>query len=549
MKYPASLFLERPRARSALLVVAIFASCILVSQLRFIDGDEGYLLMAAKLVSEGKLPYRDFFFPQGPILPYVYAALLSPFGITWQSGRLLSALFAAGTGWLALVAIERRGGDFRAKALGAFLFTTTTLAFVWLPIAKTYSLAAFFSMAAYVATLPSIGEKRATWRAIWFGLSAAMAVGVRLYCVALVLLLFWKSLRKNRGRDLALASGAFALGLLPSLWICTFDPYNAFYGLLGYHLNRSELGLGASLSQKVLVLRELVGFGPSGHAAGLQLFALLLVLVTAGRRGTLHFRRDGALWMAAGLAIVSVLPTPTYSQYFALCTPFVIPVVALSAFRGWPKLSTRTTRFALAAALSAYAALGAFEWFRYGFSGKNVIGVDRPSAWTLSASTQMARLLDAHAPCGPVLASWPGYLLESKAVPFERTENHFSTHAGQAIASADERRRRRVFSVSDLHSLIESEAAATIVLGNWTRETFQGDPTTFLEAADYRPVATVAGATVWVSSGSDCGDRDREEERLLVDIVNAAPAGALPAEGEGAEDAEPRARQRRADHP
>lgn len=491
-----------------MLVVALFAFFIVTSQLRFIDGDEGYLLLAAKLVAEGKLPYRDFFFPQGPLLPLLYATLLSPFGITWQSARFLSALLAAGTGWLVLVAIDRRGGCFRAKAIGALLFTTTAFAFAWLPIAKTYALAAFFSMAAYVATLPAKDERTATGRAIWLGLSAAMSVGARLYCLALtpvLLVLFWKSLRTDIGRNLALAFGAFIAGLVPSLWICAFDPDNAFYGLLGYHLNRSELGLVASLAQKALVARELIGFGPSGHAAGLQVLALLIVLGAAAWRGPMQLRREGALWVAAGLAVVSLLPTPTYAQYFALCVPFVIPAVALSLSASWPKLSSTTARFVMVASLSAYAALGAFEWFRYGVSGKSIIGVDRPSGWTLVASAEMARLLDAHAACGPVLASWPGYLLESRATPVAGLENHFSIQAGHAIGSADERRRRRVLSPLELQSLLESEAAPTIVLGNWTSETFQADPTNLLEAKGYRLVATQAGASVWASRASACG--------------------------------------------
>jgi len=433
MKHRASSPPSRcPAGRYALVVATSLLSLVLLSLLRFIDGDEGYLLLAAKLVSEGKLPYRDFFFPQGPLLPVLYAALLSPFGITWQSGRFLSAALAAGTGWLVLVAIGRRGGDPPAKAFGAFLFATTALAFAWLPIAKTYSLAAFFSMAAYVATLPARDEPRATRRAIGLGLSAAMAVGVRLYCLAVVPILFvafWRSVRRDKRRELIVALGAFVAGLLPSLWICASDPENALYGLLGYHLNRSALGFGASLSQKVLVVRELLGFGSSGHAAGLQLTALLVVLGIAAWRGARQVRRDGALAVAAGLAIVSLLPTPTFSQYFALCVPLLIPAVALSLSDAWSKRSMLARRSVLVGALAGYAALGAVEWIRYGVTGNSVIGVDRPEAWTLSASAEVARLLDTQAECGPVLSSWPGYLLESKAAPFEGSENHFSTLA------------------------------------------------------------------------------------------------------------------------
>ena len=38
-----------------------------------LNQDEGWYLYAARLVSEGKVPYRDFAYPQAPLMPYIYA--------------------------------------------------------------------------------------------------------------------------------------------------------------------------------------------------------------------------------------------------------------------------------------------------------------------------------------------------------------------------------------------------------------------------------------------------------------------------------------------
>ena len=43
-----------------------------------LNQDEGWYLLAARNVSDGKLPYRDFAFTQGPMLPVVYS-LATPF--------------------------------------------------------------------------------------------------------------------------------------------------------------------------------------------------------------------------------------------------------------------------------------------------------------------------------------------------------------------------------------------------------------------------------------------------------------------------------------
>ena len=40
-----------------------------------VNQDEGWYLYAAQLVHDGKFPYRDFFFTQGPSLPVVYSFL------------------------------------------------------------------------------------------------------------------------------------------------------------------------------------------------------------------------------------------------------------------------------------------------------------------------------------------------------------------------------------------------------------------------------------------------------------------------------------------
>ena len=39
-----------------------------------LNADEGWYLLAAQNVSRGMVPYRDFLYTQGPVLPFVYGA-------------------------------------------------------------------------------------------------------------------------------------------------------------------------------------------------------------------------------------------------------------------------------------------------------------------------------------------------------------------------------------------------------------------------------------------------------------------------------------------
>jgi hypothetical protein len=44
-----------------------------------LNQDEGWYLYAAQLVRDGRMPYRDFFFTQGPLMPVVYSFLVPVF--------------------------------------------------------------------------------------------------------------------------------------------------------------------------------------------------------------------------------------------------------------------------------------------------------------------------------------------------------------------------------------------------------------------------------------------------------------------------------------
>ena len=71
-------------------ILAAFGFACLAAAAVWMGGlnqDEGWYLYAANLVAEGKMPYRDFFYTQGPMLPIVYSA----FAWIWKSFGILGA--------------------------------------------------------------------------------------------------------------------------------------------------------------------------------------------------------------------------------------------------------------------------------------------------------------------------------------------------------------------------------------------------------------------------------------------------------------------------
>jgi hypothetical protein len=116
---------------------------------RIIAGDEGFYLIAAKEVSQGALPYIDFFYPQMPLLPFVYGSWMEVFGASWKSARLLSALLTSLLGGLLFLRLS----DLYSKRwgyIGVGLFASSQFVFPWYITAKTYALSTLLLFASYL---------------------------------------------------------------------------------------------------------------------------------------------------------------------------------------------------------------------------------------------------------------------------------------------------------------------------------------------------------------------------------------------------------------
>ena len=132
----------------ALALVACAVLCGAAVWMGGLNQDEGWYLYAANLVAEGQMPYRDFAFTQGPLLPFVYSA----FTWVWRAGGLLGArLFTLALGLVGIlfaVGLARRlvSDDKRNEAalVVFFLLATNLYHLYYLAIPKTYALAGLF---------------------------------------------------------------------------------------------------------------------------------------------------------------------------------------------------------------------------------------------------------------------------------------------------------------------------------------------------------------------------------------------------------------------
>ena len=180
--------------RSPCLFAAAMAFCLSIVAIWFggLNQDEGWYLYAAQMVQSGKLPYRDFFYTQGPAMPFVYSFLAPVWGMSSPfhgllGGRLVTCLLGfIATGFAIalvrqLVPLNRRSlaGVCVFALLGCNLYH---LYFTTIP--KTYSLGSLFLLAGLL--LIAFGLRHLALRRVApvmlfiGGLSLAFATGTRI---------------------------------------------------------------------------------------------------------------------------------------------------------------------------------------------------------------------------------------------------------------------------------------------------------------------------------------------------------------------------------
>src|SRR3954451_9918871 len=296
-----------------------------------VDNDEGYYGLAAKLATKGDVLYRDFFYTQSPLLPYVYGAWMEVFGFTLAASRALSVIFALALGALICHHASRRFSSLWIGGIAVVAFAATRLVSTWLSTTKTYALSTLLLFGAFMLVDQGMGA-RSPRRWLAAGVLLGLAIDVRLIFAAtapVFLVLAWRAGRTRAGHWAA----GLGLGLLPSLILLIVAPTQFVFGNIGFHSIRSDSGLIGNFDQKLDIVSDVLG--QPEYVALLLLAAVAVGLRLASRRPP-----PLAFWLAVTLGAASLLPPPTYAQY--ACT--AVPLLIFPALELVPPLRDRLTR-------------------------------------------------------------------------------------------------------------------------------------------------------------------------------------------------------------
>ena len=450
-----------------------------ISQVRPLDGDEGYYATAARLVSEGHTPYKDFFYPQMPLLPYVYAPFYKLVGSSLAGMRLLSVLLSA----LALVVwglfLRARFGDRPMFVIGGLLLVALNPYLLsWNVTIKTYAL----SNLGVFAALWTVDRGFQTRRVVWFllaGLAAGLVVEARLlylpWAGSLLAALAWTHWRHPQVGvsllSIAAASAGFLLGLLPAVALFVSDPARFHFNNLDYHnLRFSQLdrSAGDNATQAVAALQE--------GARALFLNPYLVMLILLAVVGWVAVRRSAdsrdlnlrPLILVAGLgaavhAVACLFPDPVHAQYF---TSPLAPMLAPLALLGVVDLARRfgrpTTLVTGVVVLCCVLCFMDLQVRRTGIIWDEV--------WSFEHLDEVSANIESRTEAGDlVLAFWSGYVFESEREYVPGLENHFALGVAEKL-TMDEKGAYRIAGKEMLLKMILTKAPKVVVLGGWMHE-------------------------------------------------------------------------------
>lgn len=345
------------------LLGAIFAALLIYSQTRAFCWDEGFHLLAAKLISEGKRPYLDFCFPQTPLNAYVNAALVLIFGNTWRPSHVLATLWLCGGIFLIADFVFARFPVPRwrlaASAFSAIVIVSVYNVVGFATVAQAYAICLFLTVAAMRVAAAAVERSSLLWMFCAGLLASASAACSLLTAAAVPVILVWCIIQTKTARwKAALAFLAAALiPFAPVIWLFAHGPAQTFFNIIQYQAMYRRVNWGET-NQHDLEVFFTLSESPSG-----------LILVLLGAVGLFHAVRDkqwdrrlaSQYWLcvAIAVAISAELWTahPTFERYFLLTVPFLaVPAAAglmlagsklYHADRPWPA-------FALASALCLY---------------------------------------------------------------------------------------------------------------------------------------------------------------------------------------------------
>ncbi len=303
---------------------------------RTAEGDEGFYLAAAQRVADGMTLYADFFFPQGPMMPLVFAAF-SGWGM---ASLMLLRLLALVAGLLLTyqtyrIAWEHTGDD-RAAFSAAFLMAFNGMFLAWHSVFKPFVFVDLFLLLSFGYLLRAeTTEKGFRWNAFLSMLFLSTAVNFRsIFLLLLPVYLYFilKSAKRpasGSAKTLLIMLAGLIVPSIPALVLFLKAPGNFWFDNVIFHLYREPISpFSALVLHKVTVFGKFLALPQTILLLGALLGGWYLLKHKVVENSIMYRR---GLLMAVLICVIYLIPTPVHLQYFQEAIPYLI-IAALPVF-------------------------------------------------------------------------------------------------------------------------------------------------------------------------------------------------------------------------
>ncbi len=293
--------------------------------------DEGYYHLIAHLTSRGDLPYRDYFYVQTPLFPFVYGLIFKVFGSGFFCARATS-LFWAVLSLLVAGHIAMRQGGRRSAAATAGLIACVPFTIYYLTIVKLYALTAFWMVLA-VWALTALKKPTARY-SIAAGIMA-LGVATRLTLApaipVLVILAAIRTRRITPPLAALLTATAVLTAILLPCWMAAPDTFA--YDIAGYHFDKESFSGFRQIFHRLDVVSKLI------KIYFLQVLCLAAVFIfrwstRTGDKRVPVGERDAAWMLAAVILFHFTSQAPYIHRYLAMMIPPVAALIGPELVRG-----------------------------------------------------------------------------------------------------------------------------------------------------------------------------------------------------------------------
>ncbi len=455
---------------SGVFIIVLSAFLIYYVQWRWIDYDEGFYLAVSQLVAQGKTVYRDFFYPQTPLMPYFYAP------ICWIKPSLIALRLFSATLTILMVVLwniylRREYDETPGVALASLILLALNPQMIsWNITVKTYALANFFITATLFSLYIALHAKKHRYYAL-SGAFFSLTFSVRLLYMPIgIVIVLWLFANEYFKEKRYIFSYSFLIGLaigsIPFLLFFISDPKKFLFNNIGYHLIRNKLPPPPLLSHIIYSLSTFTMIVKVYPYLAITILIALIGFFSLVRQKELNSFIFMTALISVVFVIISLSPYPIYEEYFnATLGPLLLPLFGsglLMIYRMIYKM-----RHLLILGLILFLSLLSYETIKV--EENQILNFTH---YDVSQYLAISEYIKRHSnPNDVILSFWPGYVFESGRRFFPDMENQFGLSIGGKL-SAKERKDYHIANKYDIFLAIQRQAIKMVILQKFKLDWF-----------------------------------------------------------------------------